>query len=56
MQTVKFEAVDDAGNKVTAVRHVEVVDSIAGVETTAFAPHSDVPVEPVVIIKAEKVD
>ena len=38
------------------VEGIEVVDSIAGVETTAFAPHSDVPVEPVVIIKAEKVD
>ena len=38
------------------VEGIEVVDTIAGVETTAFAPHSDVPVEPIVIIKAEKVD
>lgn len=38
------------------VEGIEVVDNIAGVETSASPPHQDVPVEAVVLIKAERLD
>lgn len=38
------------------VEGIEVVDNIAGVETSASPPHQDVPVEAVVLVKAERLD
>tara|TARA_B100001057_G_scaffold220195_1_gene220576 strand:- start:19853 stop:20434 length:582 start_codon:yes stop_codon:yes gene_type:complete len=38
------------------VEGIEVVDNIAGVETSASPPHQDVPVEVVILVKAERLD
>lgn len=38
------------------VEGIEVVDNIAGVETSASPPHQDVPVEAVILVKAERLD
>ncbi len=35
---------------------LEIVDQIAGVETTSVPPYQDVPVEPIKILKAERLD